>query len=333
MSDPIALDTQGTRQLSASVVVPTYNEELNVEAFYERTFAVLDEAFASWEIVFVDDGSRDRTPSLLWKLNSADPRVKVVRLTRNFGSHVAITAGLDHARGDVVVVMACDLQDPPELIPKLLSQWEEGHEIVWATRAEREDSLIRRGMAKVFYRLVRRFAIPDYPSTGTGSFCLLDASVVEAVRRFPERNRMTFGLVSWTGFSQAEISYKRGARHAGVSKWKRRQLVKAAIDTFISFSFTPIRFISYCGIFFSIGGFLLALWVVIQRILFGTQLRGWASLMTAILIIGGLQLLTMGILGEYLARIGEDSRQRPLYIVREKLGIDDEQPGRSREPG
>jgi glycosyltransferase involved in cell wall biosynthesis len=187
-------------------------------------------------------------------------------------------------------------------------------------------------MAKVFYSLVRRFAIPDYPSTGTGSFCLLDSAVVEAVRRFPERNRTTFGLVSWTGFSQAEISYTRGARHAGTSKWSRRQLIKAAIDTFISFSFTPIRFISYCGIFFSIGGFLLALWVVISRIAFGTQLRGWASLMTAILIIGGLQLLTVGILGEYLARIGEDSRRRPLYLVRETLGMDDE-PGRIREPG
>lgn len=317
----------GAKPLRASLVVPTYNEELNVERFYERTLGILDATFATWEMVFVDDGSRDGTASLLRKLNSADPRVRVVTLTRNFGSHVAISAGLDHVQSDIVVILACDLQDPPELIPALLSRWEEGHEIVWATRADRDDSFVRRSMAKVFYGLVRRFAIPDYPSTGTGSFCLLDASVVDAIRKFPERNRTTFGLVSWTGFSQAEVSYNREARQAGSSKWSRRQLIKAAIDTFVSFSFTPIRFISYCGIFFSIGGFLLALWVVIQRILFGTQLRGWASLMTAILIIGGLQLLTVGILGEYLARIGEDSRRRPLYLIRETLGMEDERGG------
>jgi dolichol-phosphate mannosyltransferase len=317
----------------ASVVVPSFNEESNVQAFYRRSLPVLEEAFSDWEIVFVDDGSTDRTALLVRELNSMDPRVRLVRLTRNFGSHVAIAAGLDHVCGDVTLVMSCDLQDPPELVPKLMKRWEEGYEIVWATRRGREDSLLRRKLANVFYMLVKRFAIPDYPSTGTGSFCLLDDSVVRAVRRFPERNRMTFGLVSWTGFSQAEVPYKREARHAGTSKWKTGHLVKAAIDTFISFSFTPIRFISYCGILFSFAGFLLALWIVIQRILYGTQLRGWPSLMTAILVMGGLQLLTMGILGEYVCRIGEDSRRRPLYIVRETLGIAEEHVGQSRERG
>jgi polyisoprenyl-phosphate glycosyltransferase len=312
----------GPEKPMASVVVPCLNEEATLEAFCERVPPVLDDLFDDWEIVFIDDGSTDRTPALLRELHARDERLRAVRLSRNFGSHVAIAAGLDHVRGDLAVIMAADLQDPPEVIPQLLGKWREGFEIVWAARDARDDPLLRRVLARVFYGLVARMALPGIPRTGTGSFSLLDRTVVEAFRQFEERNRLTFGIVSWTGFAQTEVPYTRAARHAGQSKWSAGLLVKAAIDTFVSFSYVPLRFISYFGMAVSLLAFAFGCYVVVDYLVNGVELRGWPSLMAAILFLGGAQLITLGVIGEYLWRVSEEAKRRPLYFVRERVGLE-----------
>ena len=308
---------------TASAIVACLNEEETLDAFYERTSKVLDELFEGrWELVFVDDGSTDRTVSVIKRLREADPRVRAVRLSRNFGSHVAIAAGLDHVRGDVAIILAADLQDPPEVIPELVARWREGYEIVWGAREARDDPVMRKLFARLFYGLVRRTALPGIPSTGTGSFCLIDRAVVDSFQSFGERNRLTFGIISWSGFSQAQVPYRRAPRHAGKSKWSFGQLVKTAIDTFVSFSYVPLRFISYFGLVLSLIAFAFAVYVVIEYFAKGTSLKGWPSLMAAILLLGGVQLLTLGVVGEYIWRISEESKRRPLYIVRERIGVD-----------
>jgi glycosyltransferase involved in cell wall biosynthesis len=306
---------------TASVIVPALDEEETLPAFYERVVPILDGLFSQWNLIFVDDGSTDRTFHMLREMRERDPRVQAVRLSRNFGSHVAIAAGLDHADGDVAVILAADLQDPPETIADFLTAWHQGSDIVWGARESRDDPLGRRIFARVFYGLVRRYALPGIPSTGTGSFTLIDRSVVEAFRQFEEHNRMTFGIISWSGFAQTEVAYRRAPRHAGRSKWSLPQLVKAAIDTFVAFSYAPLRFISYFGLIVSMLSFAFGVYVVIDYELNGTALRGWPSLMAGILFFGGVQLLTLGVVAEYIWRISEESKRRPLYLVRERLGV------------
>ncbi len=305
-----------------SVIIPCLNEEETLATLYARLVPVLDSLFDErWEIVFIDDGSTDRTMSVIRALYGGDSRIHAVSLTRNFGSHIALAAGLDEAAGDVAIILAADLQDPPETIPHLVERWREGHDIVWGARDTRDDPVSRKVFAWLFYGLIRRTALPRIPRTGTGSFCLIDRSVIESFRRFPERNRLTFGIISWSGFSQAEVYYQRPRRYAGRSRWSFGQLVKTAIDTFVSFSYLPLRLISYFGCVVSIAAFTLGFYVIADHFAAGGNLRGWPSLMTVILFLGGVQLLTLGILGEYIWRISEESRQRPLYLVREKLGI------------
>jgi dolichol-phosphate mannosyltransferase len=311
-------------EIVGSAVVPCLNEEETLEAFYERTAPVLESEFdGRWEIVFVDDGSSDRTPQLIKELHAREPRVRGVRLSKNFGSHAAIAAGLHAARGEVAIILAADLQDPPEVIPEFVARWREGYEIAWGAREARDDPLLRRIFARLFWGTVKRTALPGIPATGTGSFCLIDRKVIDAIRKFPERNRLTFGLISWTGFSQTQVPYKREARYAGKSKWSLAMLVKNAVDTFVSFSYLPLRLISYIGLVVSAFSFLFAAYVVIDYLFNGTQLRGWPSLMAAILFLGGIQLVTLGVVGEYVWRISEDAKSRPLYLVREMIGAEE----------
>jgi dolichol-phosphate mannosyltransferase len=223
----------------------------------------------------------------------------------------------------VAVILAADLQDPPETIPDFVAAWREGSEIVWGAREARDDPAGRRVLARIFYGLVRRYALPGYPKSGTGSFCLIDRTVVEAFREFEEHNRMTFGIIAWSGFSQTQVPYRRAPRHAGESKWSLAALVKAAIDTFVAFSYAPLRFISYFGILVSVFSFVFGVYVVVEYALYGTKLTGWPSLMAGILFFGGVQLLTLGVVAEYIWRISEESKRRPLYLVRDRLGIDE----------
>jgi polyisoprenyl-phosphate glycosyltransferase len=307
----------------ASAIVPCLNEEETLQPFYDRVSAILDSLFEErWELVFVDDGSTDGTMRVIAQLHARDPRVRAVRLSRNFGSHVAIAAGLNNVTGDLAIILAADLQDPPETIPDFVAAWREGHDTVWGARETREDPLMRRVFARVFYGMIRRTALPGIPSTGTGSFCLIDRAVIDAFKRFPERNRLTFGIISWLGYSQTQVPYQRAPRYAGRSKWSFGQLAKTAVDTFVSFSYVPLRLISYFGFLVSAFAFAFGVYVILDHFIVGTALKGWPSLMAAILFLGGVQLLTLGIVSEYIWRISEESKRRPLYLVRDTLGLE-----------
>jgi glycosyltransferase involved in cell wall biosynthesis len=305
-----------------SIVVPVFNEEDNLLRFHEAVTAVMRSIGAyDWEFVFVDDGSRDRSFAILEELRARDPRVMGLRFARNFGSHIAIAAGVDYCRGDCAVIMAADLQDPPELIREFVAKWREGYDIVWGARTGRDDGMLRSWLMALFYRAVRRFAIPTYPKGGTGSFCLVSRRVVETFRQCAERNRLTFGLIAWSGFRETRVPYHRPPRWAGQSSWTLGRLVKSAIDTFIAFSFLPIRAISYFGLFVSLLSFAFGFYVIVSKIAYGTKVEGWTSVMLAVLVLGGVQLTMIGVLGEYLWRILDEARGRPLYVIDRELGI------------
>jgi len=306
-----------------SIIIPVCNEEGNLPVLYEQLLAVTEKEPLRWEFIFVDDGSSDGSFSLLKKLHSDDERVKALRFSRNFGSHVAIAAGLQVAAGDVAIIMAADLQDPPQVIHKFLERWRESYQVVWGVRSSRQDPLLRRLFATVFYWLIRRLALPTYPAQGTGSFCLIARQVIDMFGSFKERNRVTFGLIAWTGFRQTEVAYERPKRRVGQSKWPLGRQVKAAIDTFLAFSYAPVRCISLLGIVISLCSFALAFYVIAKWWLAGTRVLGWPSLIVSVLFLGGLQLVALGILGEYLWRILAEVRGRPLFIVRERLGTFD----------
>lgn len=314
-----------TRRPMLSVVVPVFNEELNLPQFH----AAVGEVAASlpeldWEFLFVDDGSRDRSFEVVAELRRQDRRVRALGFSRNFGSHVAIAAGLDHCAGDAAVIMAADLQDPPALLREFVARWREGYDVVWGTRSGRDERGLRTMLTGVFYGLVRRHALPTYPKTGTGSFCLISRRVIETFRRCKERNRLTFGLIAWSGFRAIEVPYHRPERAAGTSAWTAGRLVKSAIDTFIAFSFTPIRVISYFGLVVSLLSFALGFYVLISKLLHGTVVEGWTSVMLAVLTLSGVQLIMIGVLGEYLWRILEEARGRPLYVLARSLDALDE---------
>jgi dolichol-phosphate mannosyltransferase len=247
--------------------------------------------------------------------------VTAIRFPRNFGSHVAIAAGIDHCRGEAAIIMAADLQDPPALIPQFIERWRAGHDVVWGARSGRDDGAMRSLVMRAFYGLVRRYALPTYPEKGTGSFCLISAPVIRAFRQCTERNRLTFGLIAWAGFRETQVPYHRPARAAGASSWTAAQMLKSAIDTFVSFSFLPVRAISYFGLFVSLLSFVFGFYVLINQIFFGTRVAGWSSVMLAVLVLGGVQLVMIGVLGEYLWRILDEARRRPLYIVERDLGV------------
>jgi len=305
-----------------SVVIPVHNERHNLARCYEQTENVLRSLPEyDWEFVFVDDGSSDGSFEILTELRAQDDRVFALRFPRNFGSHVAIAAGIDYCRGDAAIIMAADLQDPPALIPTFLSHWRDGFDVVWGARSGRDDGVIRSALMRAFYGMVRRYALPTYPENGTGSFCLISGPVIDAFRQCTERNRLTFGLIAWAGFRETHVPYHRPKRLVGTSSWTAAQMVKAAIDTFVSFSFLPIRAISYFGLFVSLVSFLAGIYVLLNKIFFGTRVAGWTSVMLAVLVIGGVQLVMLGVLGEYLWRILDESRRRPLYIVERNLGF------------
>jgi polyisoprenyl-phosphate glycosyltransferase len=309
------------RQL-ISVVIPVHNERNNLARCYEETVSVLQALPEyDWEFVFVDDGSRDGSFEILEQLRARDNRVFALRFPRNFGSHVAIAAGIDYCHGDAAIIMAADLQDPPELIPSFVSHWRDGYDVVWGARSGRDDGVIRSALMRAFYSMVRRYALPTYPENGTGSFCLISAPVIDAFRQCTEHNRLTFGLIAWAGFRETQVPYHRPRRLVGKSSWTASQMVKAAIDTFVSFSFLPIRAISYFGLFVSFVSFLAGIYVLLNKIFYGTRVAGWTSVMLAVLVIGGVQLVMLGVLGEYLWRILDESRRRPLYIVERNLGF------------
>ena len=305
-----------------TIVVPVFNERDNLGPFYEAATAVMRSLRDyDWELVFVDDGSRDGSFEVMSALRAQDERVLALRFPRNFGSHVAIAAGIDYCRGDAAVVMAADLQDPPALIRDFVERWTGGYDVVWGARTGRDDGAVRSYAMGIFYRLVRRFAIPTYPKGGTGSFCLISRPAIDAFRRCNEHNRLTFGLIAWSGFRETNVPYHRPRRLVGSSSWTVRKMVRAAIDTFVSFSSLPIRIISLLGLLVSFSSFAFGFYVVVNKLFFGTHVQGWTSVMLAVLVLGGVQLLMIGVLGEYLQRILDEARARPLYIIERSLGF------------
>ena len=310
---------------SVSVVAPVCNEEHNLRQFYDAIVAV--EGSQDWlmEIIFIDDGSTDRSYELMRELHTADPRVKCVRLSRNFGSHAAIVAGFLHCRGQSALILSADLQDPPDLIPTLIRKWQEGNEVVWGVRESRDDPPTKTFLANVSYWLIRKVALPDYPKKGM-DFGLFDRRVIDEIARMRETNKFVVGLILWLGFRQAFVPYHRSARQRGTSKWSFARRIKAAVDLFVSFSYIPVRFASVMGLLVSLAALVYGTVLVIRRAVFGLGGEGWPSLMVAILFLGGVQLLTLGILGEYIWRGTEQARARPEYVVMEKVGFDSPTP-------
>lgn len=315
---------EGIRMPTISVVVPIYGEEETIPEFYRRTKAVLAGFGPRYghEILFINDGSRDRSLDALKDLAATDPCVKVISLSRNFGHQFAITAGMDHASGDAVVVIDGDLQDPPEVIPQMVSKWEEGFKVVYGVRGKRQgENFFKLATAKIFYRLLRLLSETDMP-VDAGDFRLLDRKVVDALKTIREENRYIRGLVGWTGFLQTGLPYRRDPRYAGKTKFTFRKMLKFAVDGVLSFSDRPLKLTAYLGFLITTVAFIMALRIVINKIRFPDMLvSGWTSLILTVLFIGGIQLISLGILGLYLGRQYREVKRRPLYIVADKFGF------------
>lgn len=315
--------------LILSLIAPVKDEEEAIAPFVARVVPILDGLFPdagaepAWEILFVDDGSEDNTLAAIVRAHQADPRVRALSLSRNFGKEAALTAGLDFASGQAVIPIDVDMQDPPELIGAMIAKWREGYEVVYGVRTNREtDSLPKRLTADLYYR-AHNYLSSDKIPEHAGDFRLLDRSVVEVIRAMPERNRFMKGLFAWSGFRQAAVEYARAERAVGRTKFRYWKLWTLALDGITSASTMPLRIWSYIGVVIAFLTLLYAVAVVVKTLLFGTDVAGYPSLMVAILFFGGLQLISLGVLGEYVGRILIETKRRPLYVVRKMVGFDD----------
>jgi dolichol-phosphate mannosyltransferase len=311
-------------QPTFSVVAPVYNEEKILPEFYRRTAAVMEQLGEPFEIVLINDGCHDRSPQIMRELHEQDPRVKVVNFSRNFGHQLAITAGIDYARGQAVAIIDSDLQDPPEVIPDLIARWREGYQIVYAIRARRSgETWFKKFTASFFYRLIRRITNVDIP-VDTGDFRLMDRSVVDVLNSLREYNRFMRGLSVWVGYKQTGVTYQRAARTEGETKYPFRKMLRFALDGITSFSYFPLQLATYAGFItaaISVVGIILA---IIFRLSGSEAFAGQASTLVSVLFLGGVQLIFLGIIGEYLGRIYDEVKRRPLYIVAEALGFEEE---------
>jgi dolichol-phosphate mannosyltransferase len=308
-----------------SIIAPCFNEEGVLHELHRRIQEVMDQTGESWELVLINDGSRDRTPEIMRELHAADPRIKVVDFARNFGHQIAVTAGLDYAQGDAIVIIDSDLQDPPEVILDMIDRWKEGYEVVYAVRSERKgESWFKEFTAKLFYRIIYRITDVDIP-LDTGDFRLMDRKVVDAMNRMRERNRFIRGMTSWVGFRQTGVTYVREERYAGETHYPFRKMFKFALDAITSFSYAPLQLATYLGFIIAGLSAIAALLVVFARLFMGTNpFYGQATTLVTVLFLGGVQLITLGIIGEYLGRIYDEVKGRPLYLVREALGFDEQ---------
>lgn len=308
-----------------SLIIPCYNEEEviseTLRQLQEHSLS-LEHQGLSVEFIFIDDGSRDRTYELLQKARERDHRIKLLRFSRNFGHQVAVTAGIEVARGDAVVLIDADLQDPPEVIHEMVNLWKAGYDVVYGTRIQRAgESVLKLTTAYFFYRILNQLSDISIPRD-TGDFRLMSRRVVDVLKAMPERDRFVRGLVSWVGFKQVSLPYKRKERLAGESKYPFLKMVRFALDGVLSFSKKPLQLAVWFGILCSLFSFFGILYIVFIRIFTSAWVTGWATLMIAILFIGGVQLISIGILGEYIGRIYHEGKRRPLYVVQDRLGLD-----------
>ena len=304
-------------QPTISIIAPCFNEAATLPEFYRRVLEAMQKLEETWELVLVDDGSQDGTAAILRELAHQDPHIRPVIFARNFGHQLAVTAGLDYSRGQAVVIIDSDLQDPPEVIPELIAKWRDGYEVVYAVRTEREgETWFKLFTASLFYRLIYRITDVDIP-LDTGDFRLLDRKVVNVLNQMRERHRFLRGMSVWVGFRQTGVPYKRAARFAGETKYPLKKMVKFAGDAITGFSYLPLQLATYLG-FVAAGISILAIPVVVAARMAGSQaFFGQATTLIAVLFLGGVQLISLGILGEYIGRIYDEARGRPLYIVRE----------------
>jgi dolichol-phosphate mannosyltransferase len=304
-----------------SVVVPVFNEEAVLPELRRRLLETLERTGARFEVIFVDDGSGDRSAALVDAMCDEDPRIKCVHLSRNFGHQAAVTAGLHHARGDAVCVMDADLQDPPEVLPRLLAEWEKGSDVVYAVRRARKEHWAKVALYGLFYRLLARLASVSMP-LDAGDFSLVSRRALDAINRLPEKERFVRGLRAWVGFRQTGVVYERDARTGGRSKYSLLGLARLAMNGLVSFSDKPLIVVMLGGLAISGAAFVYGGWLVTVKLLFGGVVTGYASMMAALLFLSGIQLLALGVVGIYLSKIFQEVKQRPTYVVRSLRGID-----------
>ena len=312
-----------------AIVVPVYNECAGLDALVERLIQVIGNADFSWNVLFVDDGSVDETLAKLRQINASDRRFSAISLSRNFGKEIAIAAGLRRARGDAVIVMDADLQHPPEVLPAFLARWREGHKVVFGARQSRSaEGFFRRQYSRFFHALFRRIS-PTHLPMGVVDFLLLDRKAVDAINRIGERTRFSRGLYAWIGFSSTIVPFVVARRHAGSSRWSFVALAQFALDGLISFSSLPLKIWSYVGAGISLVALGYSAYFLVYTVIYNTDRPGFPSLIVSIMFFAGIQLISLGVLGEYIARIYEEVKARPLYLVAEEIGLDGEAPAAS----
>ncbi len=307
-----------------TIIAPVYNEEPVLHELYRRIAAVMDGAGETWELILVDDGSRDNSASIIAELHKKDGRVKGISFSRNFGFQEAVTAGMRYASGDAVVLTDADLQDPPKVILEMIGKWREGYDVVYGVRAEREgETWLKLFTAKAFYRVIHRITSVNIP-LDTGDFRLMDRKVVNAIGRMNERNRFLRGMVPWVGFKQVGVYFNRAPRYAGEAKYSSyRKMFRFALDAITSFSYVPLQLATYVGFFIALLAGLAIVAVIIMRLFVpDTQLTGQATTLVAVLFLGSIQLISLGIIGEYLGRIYDEVKGRPLYLTEKTWGMD-----------
>lgn len=305
-----------------SIIAPVHNEELGLRELHRRVQEVMDSAGEAWELMLVDDGSRDKSAQIIAELNALDPRVKGISLSRNYGFQMAVTAGLDHVKGDAVALIDADLQDPPEVLLEMIAKWREGYDVAYGQRSEREgETWFKLITAKYFYRIIHAITSVKIP-TDTGDFRLMDRKVVDAIRQMPERHRFLRGMVAWVGFKQVAVPYKRHPRFAGATNFTVKKMFKFALDAITSFSYVPLQLATYLGFGLAIIGALAIIAVIIMRLSGSNDFAGQATTLVTVLFLGSIQLIGMGIIGEYLGRIYDEVKGRPLYLMQKTWGLD-----------
>ncbi len=304
-----------------SIVVPVYNEELVAEESYKRLKQVMDSTGEAYELIFVNDGSRDKTAEIISGICDRDSNVKLINFSRNFGHQTAITAGMDNSSGQAVVVIDADLQDPPEVILEMIAKWKEGYDVVYGQRLKRKgETFFKKITAKMFYRLLASMTSVDIP-VDTGDFRLIDRKVCDVMSSLTEKNRYVRGLVSWVGFRQTAVTYVRDERFAGETKYPLKKMLKFAMDGITTFSYKPLKISTYIGFLVAACSFIYLIVVLCLRLFTNTTVTGWASTLAVSLIFNGVILMMLGIIGEYIGRIYDEAKNRPLYIIREKKGF------------
>jgi len=307
-----------------SIIVPVYNEELVITETHKRLTGVMQNISEGYEIIYVNDGSRDKTADMIRTIIEGDKNVRLLDFSRNFGHQTAITAGMENASGDAVIIIDADLQDPPEVILQMIDKWKQGYEVVYGKRLKRKgETFFKKWTAAAYYRLLRNMTEMDFP-VDTGDFRLIDRKVCNELKRLPEKNRYVRGLVSWVGFRQTFVEYVREERFAGETKYPLKKMIRFAMDGITSFSYKPLKLATYVGFFFAMVSFLYLIVVIVQTLYFKQTVSGWASIVAINLFFNGVTLIILGLIGEYIGRIYDESKNRPLYILRDKVGFDED---------